>query len=523
MALNEFMVMLSNNEISNPEGNVFDSIWKSYERIVLHSLVTAFGLDFLVKDQHGGDVDTILGVRESGTFKSEEHRIAYENRGTYDSAVYHGDPRYREITKNARKAFDERGEMIADAYVPGNTLAPRRVSSLGSNRRANLDHVVSAHEIHEDPGRILAGLDGVELANSPENLRYTNESLNKSKSDLTVEEFIAKKGDSLPDDVKHQMREVDREARDSITAILEQAYYSSSDFWIDAVAAAGTRGAEMGLRQAVGFVFVEVWFSCRKELFAVPDNSEICDYYHAIVRGVENGIGCVIEKRKGLLESFGAGFVAGALASFTTTLCNIFLELDQNTIRNIRQAYASVVQAGNVLLFNPNDLLLGDRIETAAVILGTGAGVLAGNTVGDMIGKTPIGAEPTIGKAVCVFCSTLVSGLISCTLLLCLDRSKFISKTITALNMYMTDDQSYRQLAADFASYAAQIADIGVDQFFCEVDRYQDIADEISTALDDDDLHEILERTFAKNSMNLPWTGRFDSFMANPQNKLVFG
>ncbi len=291
----------------------------------------------------------------------------------------------------------------------------------------------------------------------------------------------------------------------------------------DAVAAAGARGAEMGLRQAVGFVFVEVWFSCRKELFAVPDNSEICDYYHAIVRGVENGIGCVIEKRKGLLESFGAGFVAGALASFTTTLCNIFLELDQNTIRNIRQAYASIVQAGNVLLFNPNDLLLGDRIETAAVILGTGAGVLAGNTVGDMIGKTPIGAEPTIGKAVCVFCSTLVSGLISCTLLLCLDRSKFINKTITALNMYMTDDQSYRQLAADFASYAVQIADIGVDQFFCEVDRYQDIADEISTALDDDDLHEILERTFAKNSMNLPWTGRFDSFMANPQNKLVFG
>ena len=523
MASNEFMVAVSNNKIANPNGNVFDGIWESYERVVLHSLITAFGLDFLVKDQRGGDVDTILGVRESGTFKSEEHRVAYENRGAYDSAAYHGDQRYRDITKNARKAFDERGEMIEDAYVPGNTLAPRRVSSLGSNRRANLDHVVSAHEIHEDPGRILAGLDGVELANSPENLRYTNESLHKSKSDLTVEEFIAKKGDDLPDDVKRQMREVDREARDSITAKLEQAYYSSSDFWTDAVAAAGARGVEMGLRQAVGFVFVEVWFSCRKELFAVPDNSEICDYYHAIVRGVENGIGCVIEKRKGLLESFGAGFVAGALASFTTTFCNIFLELDQNTIRNIRQAYASIVQAGNVLLFNPNDLLLGDRIEAATVILGTGAGVLAGNTVGDLIGKIPIGADPTIGKAVCVFCSTLVSGLISCTLLLCLDRSKFINKTIAALNMYMTDDQSFRQLAADFAMYAAQIADIDVEKFCLETDRYQNVADEINAALDEEDLHEILESAFEDMQMNTPWTGDFDSFMANPQNKLVFG
>ena len=523
MASNEFMVMLSNNKISNPAGNVLDGIWESYERIVLHSLVTAFGLDFLVRDQHGGDVDTILGVRESGTFKSEEHRVSYENRGAYDSAAYHGDQRYREITKNARKAFDERGEMIEDAYVPGNTLAPRRVSSLGPGRRANLDHVVSAHEIHEDPGRILAGLDGVELANSPENLRYTNESLNKSKSDLTVEEFIDKKGDELPDDVKQQMREVDREARDSITAKMEQAYYTSADFWTDTVAAAGARGIEMGLRQAMGFVFVEVWFSCRKELFAVPDNGEIGDYYNAIVRGVEKGIGDVIAKRKGLLESFGAGFVAGALASFTTTLCNIFLELDQNTIRNLRQAYASIVQAGNVLLFNPNDLLLGDRIEAATVILGTGAGVLAGNTVGDLIAKTPIGADPTIGKPVCIFCSTLVSGLISCTLLLCLDRSKFINKTITALNMYMTDDQSFRQLAADFAVYAAQIADIDVEQFCWEANRFQNIADDINAALDEDDLHDILENAFDEMHIDTPWTGDFDSFMADPNNKLVFG
>ena len=178
-------------------------------------------------------------IAEAFQSDAVHHRNPHVCENSGCSAVYHGDPRYREITKNARKAFDERGEMIADAYVPGNTLAPRRVSSLGSNRRANLDHVVSAHEIHEDPGRILAGLDGVELANSPENLRYTNESLNKSKSDLTVEEFIAKKGDSLPDNVKHQMREIDREARASITAMLEQAYYSSSDFWTDAVAAAG--------------------------------------------------------------------------------------------------------------------------------------------------------------------------------------------------------------------------------------------------------------------------------------------
>ena len=65
----------------------------------------------------------------------------------------------------------------------------------------------------------------------------------------------------------------------------------------------------------------------------------------------------IIAKHKGLLESFGLGFIAGSLASLTTTICNVFFEIDEKTIRNLRQVYAAVVQAANVLLFNPNDLL----------------------------------------------------------------------------------------------------------------------------------------------------------------------
>ena len=64
MSGNEFMTALTKMDNPNPEGNVFSGIWSSYERVVLHSLITSFGLDFLVQDQHGGDVDTIRGVRD---------------------------------------------------------------------------------------------------------------------------------------------------------------------------------------------------------------------------------------------------------------------------------------------------------------------------------------------------------------------------------------------------------------------------------------------------------------------------
>ena len=522
METKNYISAVTKAKCANPDGNVFNSIWQSYEHVVLHSLVTTFGLDFIVQDQQGGDVDSIRSVRESG-FKSEEHRTAYETRGAYDTRSYHTDPRYLKIVQSARKDFKETGAMQQDAYVPGNTVAYSTASVLGKEHRANLDHVISAHEIHEDPGRILAALDGRDLANSPDNLKFTNDSLNKSKSDMTIEAFLEKKGDTLPENVQEQMRVVDQEVRKLNDAKLADAYYSSSDFWGDAIAAAGARGVEMGARQVLGFVFVEVWFACKEEILTVPDNSEIKDYYTALVHGVKKSLENIIEKRKGLLESFGLGFTAGSLASLTTTLCNIFFEIDRKTIRNLRQVYAAVVQAANVLLFNPNDLLLGDRIETASVILSMGACALVGNKVGDLIAKTPLGADSTVGASIRIFCSTMVSGLISCAMLLFLDRSKFINKSITALNMYLTEGQSFSQIAYNFETYAAHVAAVDIKLFRRDVESFQNIADAIYMSDDEEELDRILANAFETLDIPVPWDGDFDTFMGNPNNKLKFG
>lgn len=59
-----FVSELKNSPRMGQGENMFDGIWAEYERIILHSLVTSFGLDFLVHDQHGGDVDTISNVRK---------------------------------------------------------------------------------------------------------------------------------------------------------------------------------------------------------------------------------------------------------------------------------------------------------------------------------------------------------------------------------------------------------------------------------------------------------------------------
>jgi hypothetical protein len=61
-----FIEAIATSSSVGEEGNLFAGIWASYEKVVLHGIITSFGLDFLVHDQRGGDVDTIHSVRESG-------------------------------------------------------------------------------------------------------------------------------------------------------------------------------------------------------------------------------------------------------------------------------------------------------------------------------------------------------------------------------------------------------------------------------------------------------------------------
>lgn len=75
--------------IYNTETNVYNSIFEQYERVIIQSLITSFGLDFLVHDQHGGDVDTIhtvgqIGKDEQMKYKKKKNKNAYNNRGEYD-------------------------------------------------------------------------------------------------------------------------------------------------------------------------------------------------------------------------------------------------------------------------------------------------------------------------------------------------------------------------------------------------------------------------------------------------------
>ena len=499
---------------------IFTEIWDSYKRVILQSIVTSFGLDFIVRDNYGGDVDTIRGVRETNKFKNTKYDFKYNNQEPYDSIKYHRDEGYASFIKEVRA----NNQFISDAYVPGNSVFYNGSKGLEGTKRANLDHVISASEIHNDPGRVLAGLDGVELANQKSNLKFTNETLNKSKRDLSVEEFIKyrdEQGNPLPGSVQKQMRKEDAAARKEYNDKIHKAYYSSNQFYVDVTAAAAKRGLEMGLRQALGLVFVEIWFACEKELKDLNSETTLQDCMQAIASGVENGVKNAMRNYKELLAQFEQGFLAGAVASFSTTLINIFVTTEKNMVRYIRQASVTVVQVGSILFFNPDELLLGDQLKEACIALATGASVLAGSMVGNQIATTPLGQHPQVGGLICNFVSALVSGLISCSLLILLDRSTLLNKALEKLNKYGSFEYKLKEASLLFAKEVAEIEQYDVEAFAKSVNNLKCYSHQIKMSTDEE-LNSILYDTFDVLRLDIPWKGDFDEFMGNKSNKLVF-
>lgn len=101
--------------------------------------------------------------------------------------------------KKANKAMKEKQKLgkLQDEYTG---------KKLNKKDKANLDHVVSRKELYENARRRQAGISTKKLANKDENLKATNESLNKSKKEKSVDAYIANRKSRERDLIKQNER-----------------------------------------------------------------------------------------------------------------------------------------------------------------------------------------------------------------------------------------------------------------------------------------------------------------------------
>lgn len=418
------------------------------EKTVINSLVTSFGLDFLLfKDKKGGEVDTIHNVR-NGVWATATAQQRYEQRGEYDGTPYHQHANYIAT-----------GQQDKTLHTAGTLHDPYRNTVMAAHEKRNLDHVISAKEIHDDAGRVLAGLSGVELANQSSNLQSTHETVNKSKKQTPINEYLQKlpglintheatlakdrerlaslsretpqqqhKARELEDKIRkteskitelkavdpEAMRKRDAEARAPYEEQINHAYYTSSKFLHQTAGAAGVAGLAMGTRQMLGLVMAEVWFELREQLPALLDNPKRKFSLEAFVDSITKslkGIWKRVQARfSSFLVAFKDGVFAGILGSLTTTLFNILATTQVMAIKIIREVWGQLVKAIKLMIFNPDQLSFVELCQAVTSLLSVGAATVVGSMAYAQL--LPVCSFP-FGAELAAFASALVTGVVT--------------------------------------------------------------------------------------------------------------
>lgn len=510
------------------------------EKKVIHSLTTSFGLDFLLfQDKHGGDVNTIHNARQ-GVYATDMAREDYERRGAYSETEYHKDKRY--IKKGAADAARQDAGKLKDGYTG-------RIMQARTGVR-DLDHIQSAKEIHDDPGRVLAGVSGVELANDESNLVSTHRSVNRSKQASSIDEFLARLPDRIKDEqraltrdrkkleamprttpqerhaaqilddkirkseerldewqaVDHDaMRKKDRAARKQYNGRVSREYYASSKFWGDTLSASGNAGLRMGTRQMLGLVMAEAWFELRDALPRIATSMRqdfSLDAFVKETRATFSGIWKRVKDRfKTFLTAFKDGVFSGILGSVTTTVLNIFATTAKNSIKIIREMWSQLVAAFKLWIFNPEKLSSTDLAKAVMAVLSAGVATVVGGLVYAQL--APVLAFP-FGQELAAFAGALVTGVVTMGLHYFLSHSRMMQRIWDFLDR-SSHAKTLRQIQTVNAQLDEYLEEIARIELKIDTVALETFSKDLDSAKDESERGAVIQREVKKRNVKLPF------------------
>jgi len=380
------------------------------------------------KDRDGGSVDTIHNVRvkdENGNLRyaSDATKQKYDQRGIYNDKEYHGDQRY--VDANRKYSQERKEGNLEDRYTG------RR---FGVNESPDLDHTISAKEIHDDPGRVLAGLDGPELANREANLNPTDPSVNRSKKAMEAEQFLQrlereaparkakieelKRRTDLTDKEKKELRKLeqhesidadklrklDQASRKEYEAMINKKYYLSKDFLGNVGKTSVKEGARMGFQQLIGIFLTETIAAVFDEIKDAVKHryQRTKSFWNELKDRLETVVKRIVGKWKEALKEGFTGLLSGIFSNIVTVIINTFLTTAKNIVRLIREGFFSIVKAVKMLLNPPAGMTRAQVFHEAGKIIIAALAVSVGILLEETVDKLPpmkmIRSIPVVGE-----------------------------------------------------------------------------------------------------------------------------
>lgn len=415
MSANEAVVAIRNKFDEQRREMLVEDIKKA----MCKNIANAFGVGTLVSkfDKDGGNVDTINNVRE-GCYATDAERDKYRSLNDYTPDPYHQDEAYKEF--RAKQSKERKSGKLVDAYTGKHSAR---------NAKTDLDHVISAKEIHDDPGRVLADADPVKLANMPSNLASTASSINRSKKALSADDFINYNNErsaerkarimtlqAIPNRTNSEENELkklavfdqldptlmnkkDSDARDTYNEVVNDQYYNSNKFRMNLAKTSIQEAGKMGIQQALGMALQEFLSAVIDEIVSI--------YRYGFSKGFENSgllkniktrlhriADRVVSNWRNIGDAFIGGAISGLVSNLVTVVINIFTRTGKRIVRVIREGAFSLISAVKFLCFPPEGMTAVQAAHEASKLVFSGlmisGGILLEQQLEVLISSIPI-------------------------------------------------------------------------------------------------------------------------------------
>lgn len=393
---------------------------------VISQIIGPFGLSMaMFEDRNGGNVTTIHNFS-----RSDDDYVATDS----DKALH--TQSQKEYSATVRSQYEIDTEAKAQA-AGGNTWGKKREDKIrqgldeytgrsvasdgtielrdGRTVRAELDHVVSISEIHNDPkmhlslGKITRDESTGELkvdvshiskvANSDENLVLTNQPLNGSKSDEDLKDWAAKqRKDGTTNAEKFDanerlMHEKYERAKQHVENTSDNALLKKQA--VELLGTGGKQAALMGMRQALGLLLTELVNGLFNEFkVLVRQGVEVGktlfdEVRQRLVRVSES----VIRKIPDALGQMFQGGLSGFISNLLTFLINNFLSTAKRFVTVIREGLIGLFRAFKMIFFPPmnmtSDQAFQEGLKILMAVVITSVGLLLNETVATFMATLP--------------------------------------------------------------------------------------------------------------------------------------
>ena len=374
-------------------GSEADTLVEACKTSAMNIITSQFGLASLFIDSRDGGSVTTLYNFDEGITSTETDKLKYQSykSNNDDSKKFkyvRKEVGYDKNFPKMRKEHFKTNEQVIDAYT-GKVLP--------KDRRTQLDHIVSAKEIESNSKNhlFLSTEERANMAINDTNLAFTSESINTSKQDKSMSEFLEtkKRGKGITNKERYEIdekkaMEKDKIARKAIKAEINKATFKK--YSTELLQTGAKDAAKMALYSSLGVVlreFLQAVFQTIKEIFANYKNESLKELFARFKTKIQG----VVEKLKREWKDIFSNSIEGAITAFFSNLLvfaiNLFATTLKKLVSMIRAGFVSLVQAVKIIVNPPENMTFEEASYQAAKIM-----------IAGLIGAASLGLAAAVEK-----------------------------------------------------------------------------------------------------------------------------